>query len=61
MWIVIYREHGQLNLYTKFFGPFKDEDEAYEFLCTLPAIGHQTEEHEGRSGCKYTAPLEAGL
>lgn len=57
--IVIYRPHGKLNIETKFYGPFDDYDAAYDFLCTLPAIGYQfTQEEIDNPGCKYTAQLE---
>lgn len=39
MYIVIYHEHNKLNLDTKYYGPFEDEGAAYDFLCTLPALG----------------------
>lgn len=37
--IVIYRPHGALNCETQHIGPFPSHDEAYEYLCKLPAIG----------------------
>ena len=58
--IVVYRANGEMNIETKFYGPFADHDEAYEFLCTLPAVGiYNEEEHEGQHGCKYTQVLIA--
>lgn len=58
MHIVIYRPHGKLQLDTVYYGPFNSFDEAYEFLCSLPALGYQiTQEEQDRSGCKYLAKL----
>jgi len=39
MYIVIFRQHGQLNLETQHIGPFASFDEAYAYLCELPALG----------------------
>lgn len=56
--IVIYRAHGQLAIETKHYGPFDDHDDAYDFLCTLPAVGIAlTDEEKDNPGCKYTAQL----
>jgi len=57
--IVVYRKHGDLQIETKFYGPFANHDEAYDFLCGLPAIGHYDDDlHAGMHGCKYTKALE---
>ena len=59
--IVVYRKHGDLQCETKFYGPFSNHDEAYDFLCTLPAVGAYADDlHAGQSGCKYTQALNAG-
>lgn len=56
--IVVYRKHGDLHLETKFYGPFANHDDAYDFCCTLPAIGHYDDDlHAGQYGCKYTQVL----
>ena len=39
MFIVVYRPHNVLGLDTKYFGPFTEWGAAYEYLCTLPALG----------------------
>lgn len=56
MFIVIYRPHGVLHIETKHFGPFTTHEAAYDYLCSLPAIG-QAEDGE-EDGCKYTEELE---
>lgn len=59
--IVVYRANGEMQCETKFYGPFVNHDEAYDFLCTLPAVGiYNDEEHEGQHGCKYTQALIGG-
>ncbi len=55
MFIVIYRQHGQLNYETKYYGPYPSHDEAYEILYTLPALGHAGDLD---SGVKYIQELE---
>lgn len=55
MFIVIYREHGQLNLETKYIGPFHDWLEAYEILCSLPALGSCPSDKE--PGVKFIEEL----
>lgn len=37
--IVVYRAHGDLMCETQYYGPFACFDDAYEFLCALPALG----------------------
>lgn len=54
-YLVIYRAHGQLNTETKYYGPFNSFDDAYEYLCTLPAIG--TNHTEGENGVKYVQEI----
>lgn len=55
MFIVIYRAHGQLNMETAHIGPFSTHEEAYDYLCMLPALGICP---EGENvGCKYTKEL----
>jgi hypothetical protein len=39
MYIVRYRRHGELNVETKHYGPFKHHHKAERFLATLPALG----------------------
>ena len=39
MHIVIFRENGKLNMETAYIGPFDTFEDAYEYLCELPAIG----------------------
>lgn len=55
MHIVIFRMHGQLQLETMHIGPFTTHEEAYDYLCELPALGICPEGQE--SGCKYIAEL----
>lgn len=57
MFIVIYKPHGSLNMETRHIGPFKEYDEAYEYLCKLPAIGYPPEGIRD-DGFKYIAALE---
>ena len=38
-YIIVYRQHGQLNCETQFIGPFDDFEAAYEHFCTMPALG----------------------
>lgn len=58
-YLVVYREHGQLNCQTRFFGPFEQPWDAQEFLATLPAIGiYDHVHHAGMPGCKYIERLE---
>lgn len=37
MWIVRFKDAEALNVQEAFFGPFPTHDEAYDFLCELPA------------------------
>lgn len=46
MFIVIYRPHNKLNLETQYHGPFLSHDDAYDFLCGLPALGIQDQDPE---------------
>lgn len=55
MHIVIYREHGKLNCETAYVGPFADAETAYEFACSLPALGICPEGEN--PGVKYTQQL----
>lgn len=58
--IVVHRKNGDLACQTKFYGPFADFGEAYDHLCSLPAVGVYDEaEHQGQHGCKYVQELEA--
>lgn len=58
MYIVIYRPHNELNLNTQYFGPFTSDEDAYDFLCTLPALGiHQPSTNMDNPGVKYTQRL----
>lgn len=59
MYIIIYRLHGQLHIDTQYIGTFPDFDSAYDYFCTLPAIGATTthEEHL-RPGIKTIEELQ---
>ena len=60
MHIVIYRPHNQLHCDTKFYGPFPSFGAAYDFLCTLPALGtYRPDGTINQPGVKYTQELEA--
>ena len=62
MWIVVYRPHNALNIETQFYGPFVGHDAAYDFLCTLPALGwHQVDADTAvdNPGVKYCQELES--
>lgn len=50
MYIHIYRPHNTLKLETKYVGPFATFDEAYEYHCSLPALGIYIEADEGPIG-----------
>lgn len=57
--IVIYRPHGRLNIETKYYGPFDDFDTAYDYLCSLPALGYQfTQADHDHPGVKFVQGLE---
>lgn len=56
--IVSYRANGWLHCQTQYYGPFANHDDAYEFLCTLPAVGlYDDQLHEGQHGHKFTQAL----
>lgn len=55
VFITIYRPHGALHCDTKHFGPFPSDAAAYDFLCTLPALGIARSDQ--RPGVKYTEEL----
>lgn len=55
MFIVVYREHGQMQCETHHIGPFATHDEAYEYLGMLPALGIC--EGVKNTGCKYIQNL----
>lgn len=55
-YIVIYRKHGELNIDTKYYGPFNSHEDAYEYLCLLPALG-MFKERGAEAGCKYVQEL----
>lgn len=59
MFIVVYRPHNTLHCETKYFGPFQSHDDAYDYLCKLPAIGaHFPPENGcGNSGVKTIESL----
>ncbi len=57
--IIVYREHNKLNIDTKYYGTFKTYGEAYDYLCTLPAIGAYT--GYGLAGCKFVQELTTML
>jgi len=57
MHIVIYREHGKLMCETACIGPFDDFGDAYEYLCTLPALGTCPEGEN--AGVKFVQELVA--
>lgn len=58
-YLVIYRPHNKFNFETQYFGPFDDHDDAYEYLCSLPAIGAYIAPEEGviSVGCKHIEEL----
>ena len=58
MFIVVYRPHGALFMDTKHYGTFQTWDEAYDFLCNLPALGAY---YKPDAGCKYVQELTAVL
>lgn len=39
MHMVVFRLHGKLNMETAYIGPFAEFEDAYEYLCELPALG----------------------
>ena len=53
MFIVVYRPHGAAT--TDYYGVFDLFDDAYEFLCKLPAIGQRLEGEQ--SGYKFVEEL----
>jgi hypothetical protein len=57
MHIVLFREHGKLNLETAYIGPFDTFEDAHEYLCELPALGicPKGENH----GVKFIHELQA--
>lgn len=58
MFLVVYRQHNQLNLDTVFFGPFTTWAEADDHLTSLPALGiHQPADDLDNPGVKYIAAL----
>jgi len=57
MHMVIFREHGKLNLETAYIGPFADADAAFEYLCELPALGFVPQGEN--PGVKYIVELQA--
>lgn len=54
--IVIFREHGRLHMETQYIGPFDTFEDAYEYLCQLPALG--IEKHGETVGCKFIHELQ---
>jgi len=50
MYIHIYRPHNTAQLETQYVGPFPDFDAAYEYHCSLPALGIYIEATEGFIG-----------
>ncbi len=54
--VIVFREHDQMMLDTRFIGPFEDWEDAYDGLEELPALGVNTT--GGLSGVKYIANLE---
>lgn len=57
MHIVVFRLHGQMNIQTQHIGPFAEWDDAYEYLCALPALGECPEGEN--TGVKYITELQA--
>lgn len=57
MHIVIYREHGKLNCETSYVGPFVYAEDAYEYACSLPALGICPEGEN--AGVKYVQEVIA--
>ena len=65
MWIVIYRPHNKFIMDTQYHGPFEDHADAYDFMCTLPALGIPNAEPDyaagetDNTGVKYCQELTA--
>lgn len=58
--IVIYRPHNELNINTRYYGPFDSWCEAEDHLATLPALGiHKPAEDLDNPGCKFIQELTA--
>lgn len=50
MFIHIYRPHNTPQMDTQFTGPFDTQEEAYDYHCSLPALGIYIEATEGFVG-----------
>lgn len=58
MFIVVYREHNKMHLDTQYHGPFGDWGDAYEYICTLPALGiFEPECEDSLRGVKWVQEL----
>lgn len=59
-YLVIYRPHNQLNCDTQYIGPFESHDDAYDYLCELPAIGqHNPGSVVDNPGVKFVQEIAA--
>lgn len=63
MFIIVYRPHNELNLDTRYIGPFTDYSAAYDYLDQLPAIGPHLAPRPSQPchnpGVKFIQELEA--
>lgn len=61
MFIVVYRPHNALQCETQYIGPFATDDDAYDHLCSMPALGiHMGPSEDGvidEPGVKFTQQL----
>ena len=55
-YIIIVRNHGDLNIDTKYYGPFSTYAAADEYFDTLPAISG-AKETGVQAGCKFIQEL----
>ena len=59
MHIVVYRPHNSLMCETKSIGPFGTWDEAYDYLCNMPALGQYIPDGTlNNPGVKFVDRLE---
>lgn len=56
LFIVVFREHNKMHIDTLYIGPFPTFDDAYDHLCTIPALGIHDE--AGLPGVKYVQCLD---
>ena len=56
MFIVRFKNHDELEIESRHYGPFSSYDDAYEFLCMLPAPTYSLGDS---SGYKFIVELDS--